>query len=134
MACYNPSPGVWICGARSRRKRCSTPNCGGYSELECDAPVQKRPGTPKVGDARLHRERQAIFYVHRIDGESLHISSKSTDVPGAPLQQVTREEWFAKTDATCDRPICRRCAVRVGRLDYCGAHGRAAKQAEVRSA
>lgn len=115
---------------RERRKRCSTPGCHNWADRECDHPVKKRTTpTPKAGDARLHREQQAIFWVHAVlpDGK-LSVSPTSVDDPKPKTTAVTVEAWLAKTDATCCRPVCSRCAVRVGRLEYCGPHGRASQQ------
>lgn len=131
MHCTNPAPGVWLCGSRPKRKRCSTPNCGNWSELECDHPVtRKTKPTPERGDARLHREHKRIFYVWHCEDDQVSVSQTAPGLQHPVLQHVTVEDWFAKTDATCNRPICRSCAVRVGELDYCGAHGRAVKQLE----
>ncbi len=128
-------PGVMaiVCGRRQPRKRCSTPGCGALADLECDWAVAGRPKpTPKRGDARVHRKHGIVFYVHEVqtnpDDPDDHLICIATSQPGArPIkspQTVTEEDWYFKTDATCDRPVCRRCAVRSGTLDFCAAHGR----------
>lgn len=113
-----------VCGIRA--PRCSTPGCGRKAELECDHAVQRKtpPKRPKRGDARVHREHRVIFYVWRVEGEQVNISIAQPGKHGT-IQTVPIADWFAKTDATCDRPICSGCCVRVGRLEYCQAHGRA---------
>lgn len=115
---------VITCTSGRKTKSCSTPGCGGRGTQECDHPV-KREGTPKVGDARLHVERKVIFYIRAIEGDTLKVSTQPPGGSGL-VQTTTIAEWFAKTDATCSRAMCKRCAVRVGGLEYCAAHGRAA--------
>lgn len=87
---------------------------------------------PKVGDARVHRQRAVIFYVHEVqtnpgdpDDQIVCIATTPPGVkPVRNAQSVKAEEWYFKTDATCNRPICKGCAHRVGNLEYCGAHAR----------
>lgn len=118
----------FICGSRQHLPKCSTPDCSNRAELECDAPVERNrledEPRPKRGDARLHRLHNVVFYVWAVEGESVRIS---TSQPGSGVSQTaTIDEWLRKTVATCDRPVCRRCAVRQGKLDICPAHARAA--------
>jgi hypothetical protein len=113
-----------VCGS-TRHKKCSTPGCHGHADRLCDYPVQ-RQDPPKRGDARLHIERNVVFYVWSVKADAITISPSE---PGSRrhgvLQTVTLAEWFTKSTATCDRPICARCAVRVGPdRDLCGAHAR----------
>lgn len=117
----------FVCGSRTRRPKCSTPGCGRAADLECDAPVERNrvqdePG-PKLGDARLHRLHNVVFYVWAVEGESVRISTSPR--PGYGVSQTTTIlEWLSKTVGTCDRPVCRGCAVKSGKLDFCAAHGR----------
>lgn len=121
----------FVCGPRRRMPNCSTPGCRGRAELECDAPVERNrvqdEPLPKRGDARLHRLHNVVFYVHalrQVEGVNhVTISTKQPGCGGA-LQTVPVTDWLSKTIGTCDKPVCRSCAVRVGELDYCGAHGR----------
>jgi hypothetical protein len=118
----------FICGPRRRSPKCSTPDCSRSSELECDAPVaRKDERLPRRGDARLHREHSVVFYVWQlVSVEGVDHVEISTAQPGhhGTRQTVSVDDWFRKTSATCDRPVCRRCAVRSGSLDLCAAHGR----------
>ncbi len=124
--------GAIVCGSRSRLPKCSTPGCSGKGELECDAPVERNrvqdEPLPKRGDARLHRLHNVVFYVwslKQVDGVDHVTISMRPPGHGGVLQTVPVSEWHAKTIGTCDKPVCRRCAARVGELDYCGAHARA---------
>ena len=114
----------FACGPAHRRPKCSTPGCNGRGELECDAVVERPRTAPTRDDIRLHRKHQLPFRILSVDTGAGQVSVSRHDGRGV-LQVVTIDEWFAKTDATCDRPVCRRCAVSVGGLDYCGVHGRA---------
>lgn len=116
----------FVCGSRRQLPKCSSPDCSNRAELECDAPVERNrlqdEPRPKRGDARLHRLHNVVFYVWGLEGEAVRIS---TSQPGYGVSQtVTIDEWYRKTIGTCDRPVCRRCAVRSGKLDLCAAHGR----------
>jgi hypothetical protein len=112
------------CGPKPRRPKCSTPGCNGRGELECDAVVERPREAPKRDDVRLHKKHQLPFRILAVDTAAGQVTVTRHDGGGA-LQAVSIDEWFSKTDATCDRPVCRRCAVSVGSLDYCGVHGRA---------
>lgn len=116
-----------VCGRRESRKRCS---CGELTDLLCDYPIGERgnPKPPKVGDARTNIHNRKVFYVHQVDRKL------RTVVVGlvAPTLAVTRcalyhlgwDSWFDRTRPACDRPVCRRCVVKLGTLDICAAHGR----------
>jgi len=111
-------PGVTgiVCHARRRRRRC---RCGVVATLECDHPVERTPRKPRVGDSRLHRERRVTFYLMAIEGERLQVATES----GKSLQWISHADWFNKAAATCDQPICARCATAVGaHLHHCPAH------------
>lgn len=118
----------FVCGSRARLPKCSTPGCSGNGELECDAPVERKdPPLPKRGDAGLHREHKIVFFVWSLTSvEGVDHVTISSAPPGhhGTLQTVSVDDWFRKTTATCDKPVCRRCSQRVGDLDYCGAHAR----------
>lgn len=129
---FNLGNGVsgFICGSRARLPKCSTPGCPGKGELECDAAVERKsPAQPKRGDAGLHREHKVVFFVWSLSNvEGVDHVTISTAAPGhhGALQTVPVAEWFRKTTATCDKPVCRRCATSVDGLDFCGPHARAA--------
>jgi hypothetical protein len=110
-------------------KKCSTPGCTNHANKLCDYPVE-RNDPPKRGDARLHREHKLIFYVWTVDEHEVTISQKPPGGFGTGvLQTVPIADWFAKSQATCDRPTCQKCSVSVGPdRDYCAAHGRLYKQ------
>jgi hypothetical protein len=118
----------FICGSRQRAPKCSTPGCNRSADLECDAPVERNgQRLPRRGDARLHREHSVVFYVWRlVSVEGVDHVEVSTAQPGhhGTRQTVSVDDWFRKTTATCDRPVCCSCAVRSGTLDLCAAHGR----------
>jgi hypothetical protein len=122
------------CGARGSLPACSTPGCRRRGRLSCDHPVTREPNRPpEDGDSRLHRTHGVTFYVWSYDAQTELVSIALTPPPtviGARFkraQTVTLADWYAKADATCDRPVCERCAVTVGRdLHHCPAHARAA--------
>lgn len=126
MRCQFLGGGVIVCGGRQRLPNCSTPGCHGKGELSCDHPVT-RNAQPKRGDTRVHKAHQVVFYVWTVNPDgTLTIASRPPPLrPERGAQTVTVAEWFAKSDATCDRPVCKACAVHVGTLDYCAAHARA---------
>lgn len=105
--------------------KCSTPGCHKRAELECDHPVEARlaePPVPKVGDSRLHNQHRRTFYVRRVNEITREVTIAHER--GA-LQVVSWDDWFRKASATCDRPICAKCAVEVGPgLHHCPAHAR----------
>lgn len=108
-----------VCGSR-RTRTCSVKGCRRQATVDCDYPVEREPGEPKRGDARLHKERRVIFYVWSTTGTHVNISTKPPGSRSAGvLQTVTVEEWHRKSSATCDKPVCSRHAVRDGGLDYC---------------
>lgn len=131
MHCRLVAPGIIVCGSRRKLKDCSTPGCRNKAELACDHPIIRARSLepkPKRGDCRLHREHKLLFFVWSVNPDGTLTVSQSD--PGnefrpAVLQDVTEDRWFEVSDPTCDRPVCRRCAVQSGGLDYCGAHGRA---------
>ncbi len=132
-AFHDPISGAsgFICGSRRSAPKCSTPGCGRRADLECDAPVERNrvqdEPLPKRGDARLHRLHNVVFYVWSLTQvEGIDHVTISTKQPGygGTTQTVSVTEWHSKTIGTCDKPVCRSCAVRVGELDYCGAHSR----------
>jgi hypothetical protein len=127
MRCTFLPGGVIVCGSRGRLPSCSTPGCRGKGELSCDHAV-KRDKPPKAGDARLHRTHGVVFYVWAIDGDEVTLSTAPLPVPGqrrSPGSQVvTLAELAERSDPTCDRPVCKRCAGHDGELDFCGAHAR----------
>lgn len=110
-----------LCG-HSRYRKCSTPGCTRHADRECDHPVQRKVSSPKVGDTRVHKQHKQLYYVRSINGAELTISTSETC---GVLQVVSLAEWNEKADATCDRPICGRCAVNVEGQDWCQAHARA---------
>jgi hypothetical protein len=115
-----------VCTSGDRRKPCATPGCRGRADLVCDHPVERRDEA-KRGDSRLHKEHKLLFFVWSVNGDTVTISQQdpaTTFRPGI-TQTVPIADWLAKADATCDRPVCSRCAVRVGDLDLCGVHARA---------
>lgn len=126
-------PGGVICSGRRSLPKCSTPGCRNRADKSCDAPVtRENPPAPKPGDTRLHREHKIVFYVWTVDAEAstVIIGQSPPPLPGqrpciAP-QKRSFAEWFAKSDATCDRPICSRCATEAGELDLCQPHAREA--------
>lgn len=124
----NGVTGIVCTRGRGSLPACSTPGCRRKGRLECDHPVEREhPAVPKRGDARLHRKHGVVFYVWSVTGDQVTVS---TGQPGASrsagmLQTVSLADWWAKTSATCDRPICERCSVRRGGLDICPAHARA---------
>lgn len=112
------------CGHR-RHRSCSTPGCRNDAPLSCDAPVtRENPPKPKRGDTRLHRERKIVFEVLAIDEQREEVTV--TQHGRRTLQVVSIADWFRKSDATCDRPLCPGCATRVGEIDLCGPHAREA--------
>lgn len=121
-------PGGVICTSRRSLPKCSTPGCRGRGELSCDAPVKREnPPAPKPGDTRLHLERRVVFYVWAVNGDEVAIGTTELPISGRGAkkpQRVSITDWFRKTEATCDRPVCRGCAGHDGRLDLCGAHAR----------
>lgn len=127
MRCTWLAPNVVVCGTSGGR-RCSTPGCARVGELACDHPV-KRDTPPKVGDARLHRVHRVIFYIWLIEGDEVTVGKRR---PGhryaGRCQVVTLAELAERSDPTCDKPVCKRCAGRDGELDYCGAHARAREE------
>lgn len=129
MRCTWLAPNVVVCGGRGRSPTCSTPGCKRRGTLECDCPVEREPTLPRPGDARLHRERKVLFYVWRLvqvaGVDHVVISTKPPGDSCGVRQTVTVDDWHRKSSATCDRPICTRCRVQVGPLDYCPAHARA---------
>ncbi len=133
-------PVAIVCGPRTRRRKCSTPGCARPTDLECDAAVERKPvggvdPCPQRGDARVHKVHGIVFYVWRVVGDygfdaQVVISTKQPGSRcGGTQQTVSTSEWFAKTSATCDRPVCVRCVVRQGQLDLCAAHGRQQQEA-----
>jgi hypothetical protein len=127
MRCTFHGNGVITCGSRGRLPSCSTPGCRGKGELSCDHAV-KRDKPPKAGDARLHRKHGVVFYIWAVEGDEVTLSTAPLPVPGqrrSPASQVvTLAELAERSAPTCDRAVCRGCAVRVGEIDLCGAHGR----------
>jgi hypothetical protein len=127
----------FVCGRREPRKRCSSCKQN-WADLECDAGVVKPNASrmPKRGDARVHRQHAVVFYVHGTqqnpDDPSDMLVMIATTAPGErPVKNphtATAEDWYFKTDATCDRSICRACATRIGKLDFCPPHARALAQ------
>jgi hypothetical protein len=130
VRCQFLGGGVIVCGGRQRLPNCSTPGCRRKGELSCDHPVQ-RNAQPKRGDTRVHKEHQIVFYVwwlHPEQGDVITIGAKPPPLPGSSKrggQTIPIADWFAKSDATCDRPVCSSCSTRVGQLDLCQAHARA---------
>lgn len=120
---------IGIACGRVDHKRCSTPGCANHAGKLCDYPVE-RNDPPKRGDARMHRERNLVFYVWTVDNGEVTISQNPPDrLRAGGLQTVSIADWFAKSQATCDRPTCQKCSVSVGPdQDYCAAHGRLYKQ------
>ncbi len=116
-----------VCGRRESRKRCS---CGELTNLLCDYPVgeKKAPKAPKVGDARTNIHNRKVFYVHKVDTEKLSVVVSTKPPSFAPakgaLYHLGWASWFERTRPACDRPVCQRCVVRRGTLDFCAAHGR----------
>lgn len=96
-----------VCHARRRRVRCK---CGAPATLECDHPVERAIRKPKVGDSRLHRERRVTFYLGAIEGERLQVHTEG----GKSMQWISHADWFNKAAATCNAPICDRCASSAG--------------------
>lgn len=120
-----------VCSRGRRRPRCSTPGCNQYADLECDAPVaRKQRRDPREGDARLSKKTSKILYVWSYVDGVVTVSLAPPGVPGSQTWQTSKESWLERTSATCNRKICRACAVKVGDLDYCGPHGRAALKNE----
>ena len=129
MKCtFIPEAGMILCGSRQRRKRCS---CGELADLECDWPIRRFEShdvEPKRTSARVHLKQWRIYYVHDV-----HTGEKLVRVAEKPpsftpyrgkLTECTWAEWYTKTAPTCDRPVCRRCVARWGKLEFCAAHGR----------
>ena len=125
-------PGVgFICGPSPRRKRCAS--CGQLCDLECDAPIKRKPEadrkwTPKVGDARVHLKRWRIYYVHAVKDPG-GLVTLADEAPGfTPTERLTFsiswDDWYERLAATCNRPVCKACRVRFGQLDFCAVHGR----------
>jgi hypothetical protein len=134
MRCSFIAPNIIACGSRPARKRCSTPGCRRAADLACDYPIIRARSlepTPKRGDARLHRQHRVLFFVWSVSLEgsgsvSICQQDPNTELRPGKLQDASFEDWFAKTDPTCDRPVCSRCTVNGGGgLDFCGAHVRA---------
>jgi hypothetical protein len=115
MRCHFLGQGVIVCGGRPRAPNCSTPGCRRKGSLECDCPVERPDTMPKVGDARLHKTHRRVFYVRAVHRYRID------EAAGRSLRRCA-SDWFAKTSATCDRPICDGCAVDVEGLDYCRPH------------
>ncbi len=122
-------PGVMaiVCGRRQPRKRCS---CGGLTELLCDYPVGEKgaPKPPKVGDARTNIHNRKVFYVwsvqHDPDVVVVHTRQPTLQMIPRNAIEMTWAVWWERTRPGCDRPVCRRCVVHRGTLDFCAAHGR----------
>lgn len=140
-----------VCGRRESRKRCS---CGELTDLLCDYPIGERgnPKPPKVGDARTNIYNRKVFYVWHvvnagdedfekapagyvlasdpsvptITGARVVVSTKQPSFAATPpgALVMTWAAWFDRTRPACDRPVCRRCVVKLGTLDICAAHGR----------
>lgn len=111
-----------VCTSRRSLPKCSTPGCRNRAELTCDYPV-KRAAEPKRGDARLHRFHKRIFYVWYVDGDKVGLSEsppplRLEEALRAP-QEVTLAELAERSDPTCDRPVCSKCAVQRSGLDFC---------------
>ncbi|HEX2882262.1 MAG TPA: hypothetical protein VHO25_22230, partial [Polyangiaceae bacterium] len=116
-----------VCSS-GRTRVCAS--CGAAATQECDHPVKRpNPARPKRGDARVHREFQRVFYVHDVSPGLVTISTSERGSTRSPkTTTVTTENWFKKTSAMCNRPICKRCAVKSGELELCPPHARAKEQ------
>jgi hypothetical protein len=121
-------PGVMaiVCGRRQPRKRCS---CGELTDLLCDYPVgEKKTKPPKRGDARTNIHNRKVFYVWEVDTEkqTVTVSTKPATLQAVPRNALgmTWATWWERTRPSCDKPVCRRCVVRLGTLDICAPHGR----------
>jgi len=118
---------IGIACGRTPHKKCSTPGCTHHADKLCDHPIE-RNDPPKRGDVRLHREHRVLFHVWAVEGDAVTIAQQPPGSRCVHVQTVTRADWFAKSAATCDRPICSRCAVSAGPdRDICPPHARAAK-------
>lgn len=69
-----------------------------------------------------------VFYVHEVHTEMhmvvVGIAAPSFEVARCALYHLSWSSWFERTRPGCDKPVCRRCVVRLGTLDICAAHGR----------
>lgn len=115
-----------VCGRRESRKRCS---CGELTDLLCDYPIGERgePKPPKVGDARTNIHNRKVFYV-AVDASTRMVvvstAQRAFGAGAATPYHLGWDQWFDRTRPGCDRPVCRRCVVKLGTLDICAAHGR----------
>lgn len=109
--------------------QCSSPWCRRGGRLECDHPIdedeaQRKP--PAVGDCRVHRVHNVLFYVRLVHEDNTVTVSRAA--PGSKdlrsPRNVTVEYWFAQTQPTCTAHICSKCAKKVGELDFCTEHQR----------
>lgn len=118
---------AFVDGAAPRYPKCSTQGCRRAGKLQCDGAIFEHEDArkpPAIGDARVHKLQNAVFYVRRLhDNETVTIT---TSPPGSSELRfphtVSLADWFAKTSATCGKHVCNQCAGHVGSLDFCFEH------------
>lgn len=116
---------AFIDSSEPRHPKCSTPGCRKAGKMQCDfAVLREHDGVPKVGNARVHKVHNHIYFVRRVH-ENGTVTISSSPPGSAELrwpQTVSVADWFAKTSATCDKHVCPTCAGHVGSLDFCAEH------------
>lgn len=74
----------------------------------------------------MHRKHAVTFYVQAIETDRVEVATAK----GKSRQWVSIADWLNNAAATCDRPICERCAVEVGvDLHRCPEHAKGERTA-----